>query len=97
MRAGFVQFQANVRVQILSQLSLRSTVKKLFCQSLIGRWDLLLAIIANDTDKLDDIFTIFTFGMFSILVFVEVERHAQLCLFHLFIRKHYFLNIRLHR
>ena len=76
MRAGFVQFQTNVRVQILSQLSLRSTVKKLFSQSLIGRWDLLLAIIANNSDQLDDIFTIFTFGMFSILVFIKMERHA---------------------
>ena len=76
MRACFVQLQADVRVQILRQLSFRSTLEKLFRQGLIRRWDLLRVIITNNTDQLDDIVTIFTFTHFSICVFIEVQRHA---------------------
>ena len=76
MWPGFVQLQADVRVQILRQLSLRSTVEQLFGQSLIWRWDLLRVVIADNTNQLDDIVATFAFAIFSILVFVEVQRHA---------------------
>ena len=76
MRTSIVQLQANVWVQILRQLSFRSTVEQIFRQSLIRRRDLLRVIIANNTDQLDDIVAIFTFTHFSICVFIEVQRHA---------------------
>ena len=63
-------------VQILRQLSLRSTVEQLFGQGLIWRWDLLRVVIADNTNQLDDIVATFAFAIFSILVFVEVQRHA---------------------
>ena len=74
-----------MRVQILRQLRLGAALEQLFRQRLVGRWNFLRVVVANDSNQLDDIAIAIVSSILGVLVFVEVECHAQLGFLDLFV------------